>query len=555
MPETRLDSAVLTIDGRPLKPDLYPRLLLVRVEESVQLPDTFEIRFEDAHFRLFDEDTFKIGAKVEIAFKAEADPLVVTVGEVTAIAVSQGVTGRHELVLTGFDVAHRLATVPKSRSFQRMTDSDVATQIGGEYSLEVDADNSGTVYEHILQAGETDLAFLRRRAARCGFDVWVTDSTLHFKRSPSGEGSPPTLTWGRNLLNFQVRFSARERCDAVDVRGWDPLGKQPVVGSASTGDPGCDAPAVAEMADAAKSAFGAVTRCANGFPVADQAEAQALAESLMLRASGDEVRVRAEATGDPRIAAGVSVRVEGVGSRLTGSYRATSVIHSYGAGIPFTTRIVCGGKDSAAFADLVRPVTAGGSSGAAGPGAGAPAMMIGQVTNIDDPERLCRVKVKFPTLTDEDESAWARVVALGAGAERGLQWIPQLNDEVLVGFELGDTARPLVLGGVWSRTDQPPEPSAVSGGAIRSYVLATKANHRLTFTDEDPGAIIVELGDGSGSITLDSQGISLSTGGKVSVSGREITLDAETQLALKSSRIVIEASGDVTVAGGLIKLN
>jgi phage baseplate assembly protein gpV len=240
---------------------------------------------------------------------------------------------------------------------------------------------------------------------------------------------------------------------------------------------------------------------------------------------------------------------------LTGSYRATSVIHSYGAGIPFTTRIVCGGKDSAAFADLLRPASTGASSGAAGPGAGAPAMMIGQVTNIDDPEGLCRVKVKFPTLTDQDESAWARVVAPGAGDQRGLQWIPQLNDEVLVGFELGDTARPLVLGGVWSRTDQPPQPSAVSGGAIRSYVLATKANHRLTFTDEDPGAILVELGDGSGSIRLDPQGMVFTTGAKVSVSGRDIELVADNQLTLKANRVLIEGAGDVTVSGGLIKLN
>jgi precorrin-6B methylase 2 len=86
-------------------------------------------------------------------------------------------------------------------------------------------------------------------------------------------------------------------------------------------------------------------------------------------------------------------------------------------------------------------------------------------------------------------------------------------------------------------------------------VLATKANHRLTFTDEDPGAILVELGDGSGSIRLDPQGMVFTTGAKVSVSGRDIELVADNQLTLKANRVLIEGAGDVTVSGGLIKLN
>lgn len=553
MPETRLDAAVVTIDGRPLPPDLYPRLTLVRVEESVQLPDTFEIRFEDAHFRLFDEDTFKLGATVQVAFKAEGEPTVVTVGEITAISVEPGASGRHELVLTGLDVIHRLATVPKSRSFQRMTDSDVVTQVAGEYSLEVDVQATATVHEHILQAAETDLVFLRRRAARNGFDVWVSDNTLHFTKTPTGDGTPPTLTWGSNLTGFRVRFSARERCDEVLVRGWDPLGKQPVVATSSTGDPGADAPAVAQMVQAAQAAFGQVQRAATAFPVADQAEAQALAESLMLRASGDQVHVRGEAIGDPAICAGAMVRVEGVGSRLSGSYRITSVVHSYGAGSPYLTRFTCGGKDSAGLSDLLGG-TGAASAGAASPGGGAPAMMIGQVTNIDDPEGLCRIRVKLPTLTEDDESAWARVVLPGAGAARGWQWVPQINDEVLVGFELGDTARPLVLGGLWNRTDPPPQPDAISGGEVRQYVMATRSNHRITFDDND-AMIEITLGDGSATLTLDGDGVSVDTSSKVSVTAREVSVEAQSALNLKGASVKIEASGDVTVKGSVIRLN
>ncbi len=345
MPEAtrRLDGVVLTVDGRPLAPELYPRITQVRVEESVHLPDYFAVRFDDPHFELFDRGTFTLGSRLEIAFRAEGDPTVVTSGEVTAVAVEPGAAGRHELVLTGFDLTHRMAREPKSRSFQRVTDADVAARIAGEYGLDPDVDGTGAVHDYVLQAGETDYAFLRRRAARIGYDVWISERTFHFKRTPRSTATPPRLRYGQNLSTFTVRFSAAERCDEVQIRGWDQLGKDAILGRATETDPGTDAPAAEEMAGAARRAFGRVRRNAGQFPVTDQSEADALASSLLLRASGEEAVLRGEAAGDPLIAAGAKIRVEGVGSRMTGDWRVTGVEHTYGAGRPYLTRFVCGG--------------------------------------------------------------------------------------------------------------------------------------------------------------------------------------------------------------------
>ncbi len=83
-------------------------------------------------------------------------------------------------------------------------------------------------------------------------------------------------------------------------------------------------------------------------------------------------------------------------------------------------------------------------------------MVIGVVTAVDDPESLGRVKVKFPWLADDYESWWARVAQLGAGPDRGAVWLPEVNDEVLVAFEHGDTRRPYVVGGLCNGVDNPP---------------------------------------------------------------------------------------------------
>ena len=102
-------------------------------------------------------------------------------------------------------------------------------------------------------------------------------------------------------------------------------------------------------------------------------------------------------------------------------------------------------------------MAAAGGGGAGGAGSGAcSGVVVGIVTDNDDPERLGRVKLRFPSLSADYESHWARVAAPGNGASRGTVWIPEVNDEVLVAFEGGDRQRPFVLGGLWNGKDTPP---------------------------------------------------------------------------------------------------
>jgi phage protein D/phage baseplate assembly protein gpV len=528
----RLDGVVLTVDGRPLAPELYAKIALVRVEESVHLPDFFSVHFDDPHFELFDKDAFPLGTRLEIAFRAEGDPVVVTSGEITAVVVEPGRSGRHELVLTGFDLTHRLAREPKSRSFQRVTDADIATRIAGEYGLDADVDATGASHDYVLQAGETDYAFLRRRAARIGFDVWITGRKFFFKKGPRSSASPPTLRYGANLSDFTVRFSSAERADEVQIRGWDQLGKQAITGKAAETDPGTDAPAAQEMADAARRAFGRVQRSAGQLPVTDQAEADALAASLLLRASGEEVVLRGEATGDPNIGAGAKVHLEGVGSRLTGDYRVTGVEHTYGAGKPYVTRFVCGGKEPGGLADLTQ--TGGGSEKR-----GFTGLVIGVVTNNDDPESLGRVRVKFPALSADDESAWSRVATPGGGQKRGLQWLPEVDDEVLVGFELEDHTRPVVLGGLWSREDGPPDPAAVDRGKVSRRLLVSRTDSRLVFDDDQP-SVALSLGGSPCVLTLEKF---------------ESALKGDQKLVLTATQIEIKATSKLTLSGATVEIS
>jgi phage protein D len=547
--ERRLDQVALDIRGTRMSEELYSLLSLVRVEESVHLPDAFLLRFDDPHFELFDRMTFEMGTRIDIGFVAGSEIVTVTHGEVTAIAVEQGAGGRHELVVSGMDATHRLARGPKTKSYLQMTDADIVSDVAGRYGFDTDIDATREVHDYVLQSSQSDLAFLKQRAERIGYDLWIAEGTLHFKQHPQAPGTAPALTWGENLHKFKVRFSSTERCDEVTVRAWDPSGKTAIVASADTGDPGTTASAASHLADSARSAFGRVKRFAGQFPIPTQSEADALARSLLLKASGEEVIFRAEAAGDPRIAAGALVEIKSAGEKLSGSYRITSAEHIYGSGSPYLTRFVCGGKEPGTLADLV----AGNGAGSMKAGWGS--LVFATVTNNDDPVGIGRVKVKFGSLTDGDESGWAKVLSPGAGPDRGVQCTPEVGDEVLVGFEHDDKRVPVVLGATWNGQDKPPT-SPVEGGKVKTRSWVSRAGNSLTLDDSEGDTSVTVKAGGTGSaLTLKKDKSSLEADQKLTITGAEIEIAARQKLTLKAPQIEIAGDGQVTVKGGVIKLN
>jgi uncharacterized protein involved in type VI secretion and phage assembly len=126
--------------------------------------------------------------------------------------------------------------------------------------------------------------------------------------------------------------------------------------------------------------------------------------------------------------------------------------------------------------------------------------MIGLVTDNKDPQKLGRVKVKFPLLSERDTTWWSPIIMLGAGKNRGWFFIPEIDDEVLCLFEHGELDRPLVVGALWNGKDTPPDENP--GGNPRR-VIKSRQGSKITF-DDDEMKLIIEDGTGKGKITFDS---------------------------------------------------
>ena len=169
-------------------------------------------------------------------------------------------------------------------------------------------------------------------------------------------------------------------------------------------------------------------------------------------------------------------------------------------------------------------------------------VVTGIVTNNQDPDGMGRVKIKFPWLSDNDESAWARIAAPGAGKNRGVCFLPEVEDEVLVMFEQGDPRFPYVMGGLWNGKDGPPETNGPGDNAVR--VIRSRSGHMIRLTDKDGGEKI-EIIDHSGNntVTLDS-------------ASNTITISApQGTIKLAAQQIDIEATGVATLKGATVNIN
>lgn len=188
------------------------------------------------------------------------------------------------------------------------------------------------------------------------------------------------------------------------------------------------------------------------------------------------------------------------------------------------------------------------------------------VTNVQDPERLGRVKVRFPWLSDQNESNWARVVAPMTGADYGAYFIPDVGTEVLCAFEQGVVAYPYVVGALWNGKDKPPVADPDGKNNIRR--IKSRSGHVLTFDDSADGPKVV-LADNTGAnritidtktnaISIESQGdIVLSAGGKIRMTGTGVEIDGKTgpiEIGGKGA-VRVEAGPTLDIKGRIVRIN
>jgi uncharacterized protein involved in type VI secretion and phage assembly len=521
----------LSVEGRPLSAQWLDALASARVDLGLGLSGRAVLRFVDFGFVLSSTNVFKMGAQVVVSAGAEA----LLTGEVTGVALEQDTRQAPELVVTVDDKACRLAGGTQNRAFLNQSYLDLVRKVAQDAGLTVATQGpSPAPQPYWLQAG-TNLAFLNQLCARSGLVWWVEGaSTLKVAAAGTSGGSVALRLGTPQLTAFSVR-ATNAGPESVTVRGWNPAQQQVVSGTFST-KKSEESAFVADAAGRKASSRGSTALSLAAPAPIDANEAELYAQAKFTEAAS--AAVVATGTGVVNGALGLTdqVQVQDAGP-ASGSYTVTRIEHTYGrAG--FQTKFTAGPVRPAGLVDLL---------GHARPDAGLEVggVFAAVVSDVKDPDNAGRVKVTWKVVDDQVESAWARIVTLGAGKSRGLVLYPEVSDEVLIAFEHGDTRRPVVLGGLFSSVNTRPTTDDHDQDKVKFRRITSRLGH------------VVELADGTGPA---EQHILLVLEGKknkirLGKDKLEVVTDG-TPISVTNGKatLTLADNGDVTIDGNNIEL-
>ncbi|MFJ7066227.1 VgrG-related protein [Streptomyces sp. NPDC101115] len=572
-----------------LPPVWAAQLVSCVVDENVGLPDTAVLTYRDPDHEFLKATGITIGTPLKVSVvtvKGQARERLFN-GEVTALEIDRDRTGSFTVV-RAYSKAHRLQRGRKVVAYRNMTASAIVRKVAAGAGLAVGKVEAAPVtYRQLSQANVSDWEFLQYLAGESGAQVRVDDKgVLQFTKPVKASGAPApstsavrdpmVLEYGRNLLALRAALSAADGAAKVRVRGWDTTTKRPLL---------AEKPAVVSdtvvpgMRPQAAAVFGAPVVTVADTPYRTQAETAAVADATAAQISAGFGELEALAEGNPMLRAGKPVALGNVGQAFSGRYTATAVQHVLEPHGGYRTTVWVSASPDRSLTGLV--------TGADAPGRGSrmPGLAIGIVTDVREPNGSQRgaVRLKFPWLDDTYVTDWVRTVQWGGKGGGGVV-SPEVNDEVLVGFEQGLLDSPYVLGGLYNGVDQP-SPHDVplvdrTSGKVNRRSVVSRSGHRVELLDAPapgPSGLRLVTGDERlevrmddrrdrievtvfagknrplSSVVLDRQGITLDAGrGTVKVTGRQVDIGATAGVNVDGRTVKVAGTADVTVDGGLL---
>jgi len=525
----------------------------------------------EGSFRASNEQLFIPGKEIEILSGYQNDNYTLFKGLIVRHSVKLRGGGASQLVLECRDKVFRMTIGRKSRYFQEMKDSDVISQIAGSYSgIDCTAEATRVTHKELVQYDCTDWDFIVSRADANGRICLNDDGTLAVKSPDLAQSPVLSLLYGATILEFDAEIDARHQLKKVTSQAWSHSDQDMLKSEGS--DPNVNL--IGNMTSAQLAEVSGLQDYIldHGGRV-EEAELQAWADSLVLKRQLAKVRGRVKCKGVHTVKPGMLVELGGIGDRFNGKAFVSGIQHFIAAGdwqldIQF-------GLDPVWFAESAeihdRPASA--------LLAAIHGLQVGIVTQIhDDPDSENRIKVRFPVISTSEDGIWARLATLDAGNERGTFFLPEIGDEVIVGFINDDPRDAIVLGMMHSSAlpapltaeDSNPKKGLVTRSRmkmifdddLKQFLLETPAGKKVIL-DEDADEITIS-DDHQNKLVMNADGISIESLGEVRIKAQKdikiegINVETKAQASLRvegSASAEVKAGGSLTLKGSLIQIN
>lgn len=563
----------VSVAGAAIEPLVAGDVVEVEVHEEVGRHGrlTLLVQNWDADQRTVrhsDDGPFAPGQDIAVSLGYHADLSPVFDGVIVSLTAHFPRGGNPVLRVEGRSRSILLEHPPRSRQLADVTDADIAAALAADYSLETDAAD-GVIHPFFVSDRSSDWAALSRRAGELGWVVFVRDHTL-IMRPPSPPDEPIEVDWTRTLVELHLTQDLTRAIDNAVGVAWDTESLEAEESEQSAGAAGLDVGSRAAHDVAVGDAGWPLrTRRVESAAVAASDEADARAVGAQRDAALAHVYGSGVVQGDPALRCDGWIKVLGAGRRLSGPHYVTAARHRLSAQ-GYQTEFQLGAPPR-----LLPPE-------GAGCGHETPVLARGIVEALDDPASQNRVKVRLPWRGDGGDGVWAPVANVDAGDGYGAVILPDVGQEVLVGFVGSDPSHPVVLGSLYNGKQQPPLVVADTN-AVRT--LVTPEKHALRLEDGDASAVTLTSGkgqsivlsdkdsevvishqDSGNSIRLSAEGIDLvaakgditlkSSAGTITLESLKLEGKASGPSKLESSATFdLTASGSLGLKGSLVTIN
>jgi type VI secretion system secreted protein VgrG len=354
------------------------------------------------------------------------------------VARVRGVTNSYKLQLT-----------PEENYFYGMTLKDVADKVISEDKLKLQFDPEVKCTKmNYVQWGENDFDFIRRIADDQGCFMRPTSDGVEIRRGFEEPGQ--TMRWHdeHDLISFSIK--GRLGQPAFNGCCYDPRTMKSQRFAQVKDDPQFFSETAADMVGAVLEHSSKLPPDRLVFdgraPKIDNYEALLKKESQ--RAIGSKI-VAAGVSRNMHLKPGDRIRVEGFDLDAEGEYGLISVVHHFNHSNGYRNEFTATPWKDYTNAEQPQPNRMTG-------------VVTARVVEHADGRGMGRVQVRYDWM-NSDRTAWARMTTPSAGGGRGIMFMPEKGDEVLVAFEHGDPERPYIIGALWNGVDSAPRQGFLDG--------------------------------------------------------------------------------------------
>ncbi len=474
-------------------------------------------------------------------------------------SIFEGIVVRHGMKITGAnnarlviecrDKAVAMTIGRKNANYVDQKDSSILKSLLGAYSLGADIKATELQHKELVQYYCTDWDFALARAEANGFLVIAEDGKVSAK-PPQTEASPVLkVAYGEDLIEFHGDIDARTQFSKVKAAAWNQ--KQQAVVEGASAPEKLNAQGNLASSELARVIGLTEYRLQTAVPLAQDA-LKTWAKAQQVKSGLARMRGRMKFQGSALARVGTLIELAGVGARFNGNVFASAVHHEIADG-DWTTEVEFGLAPtwSVERSDVMAPDASGWLPGVRG-------LQVGVVMKLDgDPEAEERIQVSVPLMQAAADGVWARLAKFHGSSGFGAFFVPEVGDEVVLGYFNDDPSHPVVLGSLYSSKRKPPYELSAENN-IKAIV--TRCQARIEFDDDKkiitvqtPGDNKVVLSDDEKSILLQDQNgnkVELSPGGIVLDSPKDIKMSAKGSITIDAvGAVSVKSKADVSSSG------